>query len=173
MTTQLPKNDQTMLIVNCARSWQEVEREHVYICPSEGANHKHKLSRYFGVYHNLKVSHVANIEAVIDVYPGNTTTTRWIGGGGKESDYQQKAIAYVNRLRPQTDIPLQVFILGYPQATDFKKGSPGGMQGSKQYMDVSSLEVDTAGYLALKLNGRLWSDFQPAARAMAVEALID
>ena len=161
MTTMLPKDDQTLLIVNCAKTWQEVERERVYICPAEGSNYGNRPCRYFGIYHDQKVSHVANIEAVIDVQPDNETVVRWIGGGGREADYRQKAVDAATRLRTKAQLPLQVFVLGYPQATDFRKGSRVGMQGSKQYMDVSSLGVETAGYLAGKLWDKKWSDLRP------------
>lgn len=159
MTERLTSDNQTLLVINCARSWQEVERERVYICPADQGTYNHQPSRYFGLYRTLKVSHVANIEAVVDVAADDSTKVKWIAGGGREQDYQQKALTYANNLRPRSDFPVRVFVLGILQETDFKKDTRGGMQGSKQYIDVSKLGVDTAGFLAMKLRGKTWTDF--------------
>ena len=159
MSERLSSDNQQLLIINCAKSWQEVERERVYICPADQATSNHKPSRYFGLYRSSKVSHVANIEAVVKVLPGEKTEFEWIAGGGREQDYQQKALASALSLRPNSEVPVKVFILGVLQETDFKKDTRGGMQGSKQYFDVSKLNVDTAGFLAMKLRGKTWTDF--------------
>ncbi len=159
MSEKLSGDNQQLLVINCAKTWQEVERERVYICPAEQGSYNHKPSRYFGLYRTMKVSHVANIEAVVKVFPDETTQFEWITGGGREQDYQQKALTYALNLRPRTDLPVKVFILGILQETDFKKDTRGSMQGSKQYIDVSKLNVDSAGFLAMKLRGKTWADF--------------
>jgi len=156
----LPEENQTLLIINCAKSWQEILTERVYICPAVGTAFKFHPCRYFGVYHDKKVSHVINIEAVIDVQSDDTTSIRWINGGGREIDYRQRAVDAANRLRPKAEFPVQVFILGYPQTADFKKDSKGGMLGSKVYRDVTSVGVKTAGDLARKLMDKKWSDLE-------------
>src|SRR3954453_19797118 len=120
MTTLLPKDDQTLMIVNCSKSWEQVEHDRIYICP---VNYSHRPCRYFGIYHDLKVGHVANIEAVVDVHPDGSTNIRWIGAGGQEADYRQKALDYFNNLKPKSPNPLQIFILGILQATSFKKST--------------------------------------------------
>ncbi len=157
MSEKLPKENQTLMIVNCTKTWQEVVDNKVYICPSVGAAYNYRPARYFGVYHSRKVSHVANIEAVIDVQLDGTTNVRWTALSFKEAEQRQKAVEQANQLRPKADFPVQVIILGVVQPTDFTKESPGGMFGSVKYLDVSGLEVDTAGYLAMKLRDKNWS----------------
>ncbi|HEX2913487.1 MAG TPA: hypothetical protein VH186_21975 [Chloroflexia bacterium] len=159
MAEKLPDDNQTLLIVNCSKSWQEVVAEGVYICPAAGGAYNHHPTRYFGVYHDKKVSHVANIEAVVDVNPDDSTTVRWLVWPVKEADFRKKAVAGANRLRPKNEFPVRVFLLGPLQATNFNKDTHGGMQNSARYYDVSSLGVSTAGFLAHKLSGKKWSDF--------------
>ena len=170
MTSKLAQTDQTLLIINCAKSWQEVVQNQVYICPVQGASSNFKPARYFGVYHNLTVSHVANIEAVIDVDEQHNTTVRWLAGGGAEADYRARAVEKTTKLRQQADFPVRVILLDYLQATGFKKGSRGGMQNSKQYLDVSSVGVNSAGYLAGKLWDKSWSDFRAVTEASLAAA---
>ena len=145
-----------MMIINCAKTWQEVEREKVYICPAAEGAYNHKPSRYFGLYRNKKVSHISNIEAVVKILPDETTQVEWISGFGREEDYRRQALLTALKLRPRNEFPVKVFILGILQETDFKKDSTGGMQGSKQYFDVSKLNVNTAGFVARELRGKTW-----------------
>ncbi len=157
MTNILPKDDQTLMIVNCSKNWEQIESNQIYSCPVENSL---RPCRYFGIYYNLKVQRVANIEAVVEVHPDGNTNARWIGAGGREADYRQKALDYFNNLTPKPSTPLQVFILGVLQATSFKKGTKGGTQTSKQYLNMSSLGVSSAGYLAPQLYDRKWTDFE-------------
>ncbi|MBO0351562.1 hypothetical protein J0895_21250, partial [Phormidium pseudopriestleyi FRX01] len=55
--------------------------------------------------------------------------------------------------------PARVFILADLHPTDFVKASPGGMQGSKQYFDISKLNVRDAEDLAHKLKGTTWENY--------------
>ncbi len=149
------------MVVNCTRTRQDVDRTGVYISPATGASNTYRPSRYFGVYYSQNVHEVANIEAVVEVNFDKTTNIRWLGGGGKESDYRQKAVEQAHLQRTEVDFPVQVFILGTLQATDFKKDGRAGTLSGTKYFDMSSLGVDTAGFLAMKLRGKKWSDFSP------------
>ena len=157
MAETLPKENQILMIINCAKIWQEVEREEIYICPASGGSYNFRPSRYFGLYRNRKVSHVANIEAVLDVQEDDTSAVRWLLYPFKLEQYQQKAVEYSNRLRSKNEFPLRVLLLSKPQQTDFRKDSQGGLSGSVRYFDVSELSVESAGYLAHKLSGKNWS----------------
>jgi hypothetical protein len=159
MFERLPDSNQKLVVINCSKSVDEVKEHRVYICPAEGSAYKHQESRYFGLYKKMTVSHIANIEAVVRVNTDNSTSFYWIAGSGSEEHYRQKALAFATELRfskedPPT--PVKVFILGVLHKTDFKKDVRGGMQGNKQYFDVSEYNITTAGYLAPKLNGKTW-----------------
>lgn len=160
MDEKLPKDNQVLLVVNCSQTFEEVERERAYICPASKGAYNHRPSRYFGLYHGKGVSSVANIEAAVDVQPDNNTTIRWIGGLDNETNYRAKAVSLASKLRPKNEFPVRVLILGYLQATDFRKDSRGGMAGSTQYFDVSSFGVKSAGFLAGKLLGKKWSELK-------------
>ncbi|MBN9390806.1 MAG: hypothetical protein J0I20_22435 [Chloroflexi bacterium] len=160
MDEKLAWDNQVLLVVNCAKSFEEVERERAYICPADKGAYNHRPSRYFGLYHGKGVSAVANIEAAVDVQPDDSTTIRWIGGLGRETDYRMKAVGLANKLRPKNEFPVRVLILGVLQATDFRKDSRGGMAGSTQYFDVSSFGITGAGFLAGKLRGKKWSEIK-------------
>jgi hypothetical protein len=54
----------------------------------------------------------------------------------------------------------RVFLLGPVFATTFRKDSPGGMLGSKQYFDVSRLQPKDVEDLATELRGQVLSAFQ-------------
>ncbi len=160
MIEKLPKDNQILLVVNCTQTWEEVERERAYICPAQSGPYNHRPSRYFGVYHNKSVSTVANIEAAIDVNADESVTVRWISGLDTQDNYRRRAIEFAKRLRPKNEFPVRVLILGYPQATDFRRDGRGGMVGSTQYFDVTNQEVDSAGELAQKLRGKNWSSLK-------------
>lgn len=151
--------NQKLIIINCTKSADEVISRQVYICPAEGGSFKHQESRYFGLYKKMTVSHIANIEAVFRVNTDLSTEYLWGFGGGNQDYYRQKAIDLAKELRfsredPPTDV--KVFLLGVLNKTDFKKNSQGGMQGSKQYEDMSEYNVDNAGLIASKLYGKTW-----------------
>ena len=66
------------------------------------------------------------------------------------------------KLRQQTNdnwYPVRVFVLGSFHSTNFAKTSPGGMQVSKRYFDISKLKVEDAKDLAGKLQDKTWDDY--------------
>ncbi len=142
--------------VNCAGTMERVLDLQAYACPTSGGAYSHARSRFFGAYKNKAVSHVAEIEAVVDV-ASDTETILWNNGAGDERELKERAR---NALRLWGDglMPGRVFLLGGLLETDFRKTTKGGMFGSKRYFDVASLKVADAGTLAASLRGRPWSD---------------
>lgn len=155
----MPDDNQKLIIINCTKTADEVVSRQVYICPADGGTYQHRESRYFGLYKKMTVSHIANIEAVVRVNTDHSTEFLWGFGSASQDYYRQKALELAKELRfdrenPPTDV--KVFILGFLNKTDFKKNSHGGMQGSKQYEDMSEYNVDNAGLIASKLYGKTW-----------------
>ena len=82
----------------------------------------------------------------------------------KNNDRTEKELIYVavERFRNRGDIryPTRVFILDDFYATDFRKETPGGMMGSKQYFDLKKLNIANTQDLAEKLKGKTWDNYQ-------------
>jgi hypothetical protein len=148
--------EQQLDVVNCATHFEDIFRENTYICPVDGKAYRHKRSKYFGLYRNKKVELVANIDAVVDVYADRSEVIF------KNVDVPNESIigtarTRVQQLRPN-ETTKRVFLLSGCYATEFVKDTPGGMFSSKQYFDVSTLNVADSMDLAQKLNGKSWSE---------------
>ncbi|MGC9423998.1 hypothetical protein [Vibrio sp.] len=82
---------------------------------------------------------------------------KWKNINRSKSELIRIARQKVQILRPDAG-PKRVLVLGPQYETNFLKGSPRGMLSSKQYVDISSLNVNNAQDLSAKLNGLVWSD---------------
>ena len=155
----LPSWKYRLDVVNCARYFDLVKDHKIYTCPTEGAARKHRRSLYFGTYRHRCVELIAKIEAIVDLTSADESNLVWKNDSRSGSDLVNIAV----ERRQQTGeswYPVRVFVLGDLHPTDFKKTSPGGMFGNKQYFDVRSLKVENAEDLANKLNGKNWGNFQ-------------
>ena len=154
----LPSWKDWLDVVNCAGLPSDITEGQVYMCPASGGAYSHDRCRYFGMYRSKRVELVAEIEAVVDV-DANSTTLKWNNISDADSDIKNRALTKANKLRPK-ERPLRVFLLGPLKETDFRKDTPGGMQGSKQYFNISHLGAKNASDLADRLKGRCWSDMK-------------
>ncbi len=147
-------------VVNCARSFDEVLRDKAYTCPAEGGKYSHKRCQYFGTYRNRCVERVALIEALVDLQSEDikTHTLRWKNVEVEDKELIEKARVIHQRLQGNR-YPLRVFLLSGLYATNFVKGTPGGMFGVKKYFDVSSLNANDAFNLAAKLKDKTWQSY--------------
>lgn len=84
---------------------------------------------------------------------------RWRNFDVSNAELSRRAREIVSKARPGT-YPTRVFLLGELYETDFRKDSPGGMQSSKQYFDVSPLKFTDAQGLAAALRGKTWSELR-------------
>jgi len=148
--------EQQLDVVNCAKYFEDIFRESTYICPVKGNSYQHRRSKYFGLYRNKTVELVANIDAVVDVHAGGSELL-WKNVDALRESLIAVARTMAQQLRPN-EFPKRVFLLSGCYPTDFYKDTPGGMFPSKQYFDISELNVADSKDLALKLNGRGWSE---------------
>jgi hypothetical protein len=133
----------------------------VYMCPAEGGAYSHDRCRFFGMYRNKRVECVAEIEGVVDVdLSVDEAKVLWNNTGIKLAELTSRAKATVKKSRPDHG-PTRVFLLGPLEETDFRKDTPGGMQGSKRYFEVGHLNPTTASALAMQLRGKTWTAFGP------------
>ncbi len=145
-------------VVNCRVSFDDVLQHQIYVCPATDGSYNHRRSLYFGMYRNKRVEQIAKIEAVVDLESEETFSIKW-----KNIDKSDLELVEMARSRrSQIDdswYPARVFILADLHPTDFVKASPGGMQSSKQYFDISQLNVMNAEDLAHKLMGKNWESY--------------
>lgn len=145
-------------VVNCRISFDDVLQHQIYVCPATDGSYNHRRSLYFGMYRHKRVEQVAKIEAVVDLESEETSSIKWKNIEKSDPELVETA----RSRRSQIDnswYPARVFILADLHPTDFVKASPGGMQGSKQYFDISHLNIINAEDLAHKLNGKSWENY--------------
>lgn len=98
------------------------------------------------------------IEAVIDLESEEESHVK-----GKNVDrVDQDLVKAARERRSQSGeswYPVRVFLLSDFHPTNFVKSSPGGMQGSKQYFDISKLKVIDVADLARKLQDKNWENY--------------
>lgn len=148
-------------VINCSQLSEEVLNGNIYICPAEGGSYSHKRCKYFGMYRNKAVEKVALIEAVIDVYSDSDppAIVKWKNVNQDDKDLIDRACKKVKEYRSEnhfTHKDYRVFLLGKLYNTKYIKDTSGGMQGSKQYFDVSKLGIEDAEDLAEKLIDKTW-----------------
>ncbi len=149
-------------VVNCTKSAEEVKLSRAYTCPIQSGAFEHRRSRFFGLYLNMRVDMLSEIEAVVDIsdLENRKGTVKWKNVDSTDFEIIEAALT---KLRDKIDRgklqrgPRRMFLLAELFNTNFKKDSEGGMFGTKTYFNISSLNVDGAADLASKLNGVEWS----------------
>jgi hypothetical protein len=154
----LPSWKRWLDVVNCAGLPDDILVRGVYMCPATGGSYNHSRCRFFGMYRGKRVEQVAEIEAMVDVEGDHKATVRWKNTDAADKQLIERARSKVAEARPG-EYPTRVLLLGQLYETDFRKDSPGGMRGSKQYFDVGGIDAGDAQALAKALRGRSWSDY--------------
>lgn len=152
----LPSWKRWLDVVNCAGYPDDVLVDNVYMCPATGGPYNHWRCKYFGMYRYKRVEKIAIIEAVIDVEDDQRGAIKWSNIDESQVNLIGRACAKSHQRRR----PTRVFLLGTLYDTDFRKDTPGGMYGSKQYFDVGALNAPDAQALALALHGKTWSELR-------------
>jgi hypothetical protein len=156
----LPTWKHLLDVVNCAGIPDDITVGNVYLCPATGGAYRHARCKYFGMYRNKRVEKISIIEAVVDLEDETKHTVNWRNDSAEARELVSRARAVLHERRPG-EYPTRVFLLGDLFDTDFRKDTPGGMLSSKQYFNVSSLNVDDAKTLAERLRGRTWTELRP------------
>lgn len=144
-------------VVNCARNLEMVVKDRIYMCPARGGAYSHRRSKFFGAYKDKAAQYVAEIEAVVDLSDEEPPEFKWKNREVEEEAALERARSARERRRPEDEPATRVFLLGEFFDTEFLKDTKHGMQGSKQYFDVSLLQAEDARALAEELRGRAWS----------------
>ena len=86
----------------------------------------------------------------------NNISVKWTNTNEKKDDLKKEVVSLIKS--KNIVLPKRIFLLDKLYPTNFIKDSSGGMFGSKQYFDISSLGVTNAQDLANALNGKKWSE---------------
>jgi hypothetical protein len=151
----LPDWQYRLDVVNCASLEEEPIKGQVYMCPVSGGSYNHKRSKFFGLYKGKQVSHVAFIEAVVDLQSEIDHQILWKNIPTNDKDVIKLARAKLSQWRPNW-YPARVFLLGNLVETSFAKDTPKGMQGTKQYFRVDARDAEE---LAEQLRDRNWTEW--------------
>lgn len=144
-------------VVNCAKWPEGVIEDRIYMCPATGGAYSHKRSRYFGMYKDKAAQYVAEIQAVVDLRDDEDPQFKWKNRDVEDEALLERARSARARRRGADESATRVFLLGKLHDTDFQKRTEGGMIGSKQYFDISELDVQDAEELAEAVRGEPWS----------------
>ncbi|MGE8723368.1 hypothetical protein ACO2KH_18710 [Leptospira terpstrae] len=153
----LPTWKQKLDVINCAGIPEEILEGEAYLCPTIGGSYSHQRCKYFGMYIEKTVKIISEIRAVIDVNDIDSINIKWINSNEKEDDLKKLALTKVITYR-KSEIPVRVFLLDKLFKCDFIKDSPGGIQYSKTYFDISTLNFKDTEDLAKELSSKKWSD---------------
>ncbi|WP_222704349.1 hypothetical protein [Flaviflexus massiliensis] len=164
----IPKWQRILDVVNNGQKIDEIDNFGIYCCPDTGGHYSHARARYLGAYKDKTVSRVSEIEGVVIVsLDENQRLTTEIKHSSPftepsaSANLKQRAMDFIeanaDRRAELKDYDLQVFVLSEVEETDFRKDTPGGMFGSKQYFRDIPTEVSNAKELANFLRGREWS----------------
>lgn len=156
----LPSWKYRLDVVNCSRTFDQVIDHRTYVCPATGGHYNHRRSLYFGMYRDKSVQRIASIQAVLDLESETESTLKWKNIDHSDNDLIATAQERYSKCGNIPPYPARIFVLGELHHTAFTKTSPGGMQGAKQYFDVSKLKVENAADLARKLQGKTWKDYE-------------
>lgn len=156
-------------VISCGKSMDEVENG-AYMCPNTGGAYAHKRARFFCSYQNKQVTYIAEILAVVILGADDDTGElcvkgiRWNNSSKTEKELSERALSQIKhsgewRKEEALSHGTQVFLLGDLHETAFRKETPGGMMGSKQYFYNIPKDI-TAQMLADQLKGQTWENWE-------------
>ena len=162
-----PERDQIMVVLNLAAFDFEFTQHGIYTCPSERegfkASYKHYPARYAGIYINKGARFVAEVDAVIRLQSETEGQLLWKFVDRpdenliSEARTKRKGAKWERTGRVLNQAPCLVFLFGAKRRTSFDYDISGGLQSSRQYFDLRSLEVDNVTDLAVALKQTTWT----------------
>jgi len=118
-------------ILPCGESVEINKKYGVYFHPSDRGYTKHS---FVGIYANKTVQSIWAIDSVFDIEFNGTSLNKSCVQGRNTSDYDDKLIGIIKDARTVCGYNIESghrFFCGVPVETDYKKISPGGIQGAR------------------------------------------
>lgn len=166
---------QTLAVVNCAGTIDEIMNNHIYACGATGVAYSFKPFKYFGPYSQKEVSAIFEVKAAIDIEPTKKLTPDkckiyWKNVSEDDEVLINELISKLNeknnkfskdRRNEIEKSNTRIFLLNGNNfaETRFIKNTPRGLYSTKKYFNDIASDCNNAKELAQKLNGKFWSNF--------------
>ncbi len=146
-----------MRIVPCGKSLNINTRYGVYFHPSDRGYTRHS---FVGIYANKSVQAMWEIDAVFDVELAEGQLSKTLVQGEDTDRYDENIISIIDAAKRECGYEVASghrFFCGMPHHTDFKKVSPGGIQGAR-FVNLLDLlgEIDDIATVAQQLREKTW-----------------
>ena len=148
-------------VVNCAKSKEPFIERELYVCPEARGAYKHARSKYFGIYENKNVNHIAEIKAVCAYEYDEQTKKSKINISWFDNQYNEKEILNEAETKKEawTESRQMFLLTNFKENINFRKDSAGGMFGSKIYFNFDS-NIKNIDDLTKTIQNQNWSKFQ-------------
>lgn len=152
--------EQRLVVVNMSSWPEDFTQYRMYCCPATDggfdSRYRHYPAKHLAPYWSGGCRAIALVAACVRLGKDQPDEVIW-----KFSDISdEEAIAQARRMRADTrrnPTPCLVFVLTELRRTEFMRDAAGGMQGPREFFDVSKWNSETSKTLADSLNGKPWS----------------
>lgn len=161
--------DDTLAVVNCATTLEEVRDYNIYACGTTKVGEAFKKFKYFGTYKDKNVSDVFEVKAVVDIEKTNDFKNAKCKMYWKNVDEDDEKLFKEILTKIAQDKHRQgelkkfhnrVFLLSnHIKDVTFKKDTHGGLYGTKKYFNDIATGCKNIQEFAEKINDKSWSDF--------------
>lgn len=146
-----------MRILPCGVSIDINKKYGIYFTTSDRGYTRHS---YIGIYANKTVQSIWKIDSVFDVEFDGTVLKKTLVEGRDTNEYNDKLIAIIRDAKSDCGYQVETghrFWCGSPIDTDYRKSSPGGIQGAR-FVNLRETigEFSSATDVAQKLRGMQW-----------------
>ena len=152
--------DDLMVVVNMAKWPDDFLVHRMYSCPATDVDftpsYKHYPARYIANYVSKGAPYVGVVAACVHLRKESPDRVLWKYDDLNDEEAIQRA-EEVRAITRRNGRPCLVFLQSQLSATGFVYDTKGGLMGSRQYFDVSSLEAADVKSLAKKLRDVPWS----------------
>lgn len=149
-----------LIVANCKLNWKEFAEHMIYVCPSETddfhTKYKHFRAKYFAPYVSQGCKYVAQIDGVVRLKSRTEAEIVWNNSEQEDRALELQAIAKLQQVASNRP-PVLIFLLSGAKQTDLVFDSKGALLASRQYFDVSGLDVHDVPSLSAKLRETPWS----------------
>lgn len=161
--------DNTLAVVNCATTLDEVRKFNIYACGTAGVGQTFKKFKYFGAYQNKNVSDLFEVRAVIDIEKTNDLKNAkcqvyWKNVNDDNEKLFKEVLSIIakdeRRRGELASFANRVFLLSnHIKDVTFKKDTHGGLYGTKKYFNDIATGCKNIQEFAEKINDKSWSEF--------------
>jgi hypothetical protein len=146
-----------MRIVPCGDSFRLNRQFGVYFHPSDRGYTSHS---YVGIYTNKAVRTIWSLDAVFDAEVKDGQLAKTLVQGRDTDEYDQNIVAIIAAAKTDCGYDVETghrFFCGKPEDTEFRKTSPGGIQGARfENLREHIGEFEDVATVAQKLRDSTW-----------------